>query len=441
MNHYAVETPATELPKITAKSTLGDLARTAVILTRDAVLKDVQSAFFASPGVKGIVVLGQAGKDPDLISRHRFTDFQSRPFFDELFATRPIDYYLRSVPEEALVFEAQAPIYEVAELALGRDGDDVYAPIIVEPTDDRPAMLVDMRDLIRAQADILRASSRTANEALSRFLKSQEELLQSRKMEAVGTLSAGLAHELNTPLQFLGSNVSFLETLHEEYEASFTSRPLPDFGETFVEDWCEEFPGAIKDMRTGITRIAEIVAAMKTFSDQDGANCGDVDVNSTIETAVALVRGRIAGNADLGLGLADGLPTFQGVSNALTQAWVNILTNALQAIEGSPTNDRGTITVTSRAIADGRIVLAFSDTGVGMDEETAKRCLEPFFTTRPPGQGTGQGLTTAHRAIVLEHKGTIRVESRPGHGTTVHVVLPAAPPPGDRQTTRSIAPV
>ena len=404
--------------RFTTKSTIGELAAPAVILPGDAALRDVASAFFAQENLKAVVIQGQGGREPSLIPRTRFTELQSRPFFDDMYAGKPVNAYLHKAGMETLVFDADAPVYEVAEIALDRNGEDVYDPIIVMLEDATPA-LADMRDLVRAQAEILRSSSRSANETLSRFLKTQEELLQARKMEAVGTLSAGLAHELNTPLQFLGSNVTFLESLYEDYHEAFAA-----LGPAFAEDWCEEYPSAVHDMQMGLARMTEIVAAMKTFSDREGTSYAQIDVNETIRTAVTLVRGRIRQGADLRLELADSLPQVRGVANSLAQAWVNVLTNAIQAVEACDAGQTPVISVRS-AVDDGAVSVEIADTGTGMAEDVAARCFEPFFTTRPPGHGAGQGLTTVHRSITLEHRGRIEIDSAPGAGTTVRVVLPA----------------
>ncbi|WPZ35898.1 ATP-binding protein [Thalassobaculum sp. OXR-137] len=418
MNLKPVERSLGVQPRFTTKSTIGELAGPAVVLPDDVTLREVAGTFFARPALTALVIDGSGGREPALIPRGRFTEFQSRPFFDELFAGKPVDAYLHKAGGETLVFEADAPIYEVAEIALDRDGAAVYDPIVVTP-DDGPPTLADMRDLVRAQAEILRSSSRNANETLSRFLKSQEELLQARKMEAVGTLSAGLAHELNTPLQFLGSNVTFLESLYEDYHEAFAA-----LGPSFQEDWCEEYPSAVHDMQMGLARMAEIVAAMKTFSDREGTSYAQIDVNETIRTAVTLIRGRIRQGADLRLELAESLPEVRGVANSLAQAWVNVLTNAIQAVESSDPERPRIISIRSTA-ADGTVTVEIADTGTGMAEDVAARCFEPFFTTRPPGHGAGQGLTTVHRSITLEHRGRIEIESAPGVGTTVHVALPA----------------
>ena len=418
MTLKAVEATPGVQARFTTKSTIGELAGSAIVLPADADLRRVADTFCIQPELKALVIAGEGGREPSLISRSRFTEFQARPFFDDMFAAKPVEVYLRKAGGETLVFDADAPVYEVAELALDRDGEDIYDPIVVLIEEGPPA-LADVRDLIRAQAEILRSSSRNANETLSRFLKTQEELLQARKMEAVGTLSAGLAHELNTPLQFLGSNVSFLETLYEDYHEAFAA-----LGPSFEEDWCEEYPSAVHDMQRGLARMAEIVAAMKTFSDREGSNLAPLDINETLRTAVTLVRGRIHQGADLQLELSDGLPPLRGVANSLAQAWVNVLTNAIQAVEANQDIRPGIVSIHTCATEDGGVEIVIADNGIGMSEDIAGRCFEPFFTTRPPGHGTGQGLTTVHRTVTLEHRGRIEIDSQPGSGTTVRVVLP-----------------
>ncbi len=408
----------------TTKSTIDELAMPTVSLPRHAAVREIRVAFAENPQLQGILVESDAGEGVRLVSRSRFFERHLEPSFEERFADRTVAAYVAWAAEETLAFDAETPVYLAAEIALERGDEEVYDPIVVEFAAAAPR-LVDMRALVRAQAEILRSASRTANDTLTGFLKSQEQLLQARKLEAVGTLSAGLAHELNTPLQFVSSNITFLEKLHGEYCGLFAGATPEAVPRAFVEDWCEELPGALRDIRSGLERMTEIVAAMKCFSSTEGAAFAHIDVNETIRSAVTLTQGLWKGRVELGLDLAPRPTRLRGIASDLTQAWVNILTNGFQAIEAAGRSSRGTVTVRSVPLDSGPVEVTISDNGIGMTDETVKRCFDPFFTTRSPSRGTGQGLTVVHKTVVVDHKGQIQVESRPSHGTTVRIALPA----------------
>lgn len=408
----------------TTKSTIDELAMPTVTLPRDASVRDIRIAFADNPQLQGILV--DTG-DPDgvrLVCRSRFFEHHLQPASDDRFSDWTAEAYIAWAGEETLAVEADTPLYQAAEIALEREDDHVYDPIVVEFA-AAPPRLADMRALVRAQAEILRSASRTANETLTGFLKSQEQLLQARKMEAVGTLSAGLAHELNTPLQFVGCNISFLEKLHGEYLDVFTKAETGGVPEAFVADWCEEVPGALRDIRSGLERMGEIVAAMQSFSGKEGAAFAAIDVNETIRSAVTLTQGLWKGRVDLSVELAPGPARLHGIANALTQAWVNLLTNGFQAIEATGEQHTGAVAIRTCRPDAGTLEVRISDNGVGMCADTVKRCFDPFFTTRSPGHGTGQGLTTVHKTVVIDHRGQIHVDSRPACGTTFRIVLPA----------------
>lgn len=407
------------------KSTLAELAVPTLRLHGNAPVRALHDTFADHPDVHGILIEGIPGDARQVITRSRFFAKCGQPFFKALFLSRTIADYAAWSPQEALTFDADTPLYQAAEVALERDGDQVYDPIVAEFAHGA-AQIVYMRDLMRAQADVMRSASRTANETLSRFLKSQEDLLQARKMEAVGTLSAGLAHELNTPLQFVGSNIAFLDKLHAEFRGVAEAHTSPELLKGFLEDWRDEVPGALADIRNGLARMAEIIGAMKSFSGRDGAGFGAVDANATIQSAAILTQGLRNGHIELRADLAPALPKARGKANALVQVWMNVLTNAFQAIETAGGQTAGVVDVRSRPHEGGMIEIRIADNGIGMDKDTASRCFNPFFTTRSPGAGTGQGLAVVHRVVVEEHKGRIHVESRPGLGTAMRFVLPAA---------------
>ncbi len=283
----------------------------------------------------------------------------------------------------------------------------------------------------------------------ARTVQLQHTLLHTQKMEAIGQLAAGIAHEINTPTQFIGDNVGFLRdafsdihTLLDAYQALFdAAAALPQLEEqvahvreaqeeadlTFLR---EEIPQAIEQSLEGLARVTKIVSAMKAFSHPGDSDRAPVDLNDAIRTTLEVCRNEWKYVARLEVDLADDLPEIPGFVDEINQTILNMVVNATHAIvdrfgtEAETTDGpRGRITLRTMHDENRReVVLEISDNGCGMTEEVRRRIFEPFFTTKEIGRGTGQGLAIAHACVVSRHRGAIDVDSTPGEGTrfTLH---------------------
>jgi PAS domain S-box-containing protein len=240
----------------------------------------------------------------------------------------------------------------------------------------------------------------------------QAQLIQTDRMVSMGTLAAGMAHEVNNPLAFVVAN---LYVMQEELARIKASSPSP------VPDGFEE---ALRDARVGAERIRLIVRDLKTFSRADEASQTLVDIRHVIETSIHMVRHELRAHAQLVTQLSR-VPKVLANEARLGQVFVNLLLNAVQAIpEGhSLTNEVG---IATRADAQGRVLIEIRDTGVGVAPEARSRVFDPFFTTKPFGRGTGLGLSVCQN-IITALGGAIDFESEVGKGTTFRVLLPAAP--------------
>ena len=292
--------------------------------------------------------------------------------------------------------------------------------------------------------------------ALSRVSELEVALAQATRLESIGRLAAGIAHEINTPVQFVSDNTQFLSESFEDLLAVLRAVPrlvaesaATGCGNTAAEELrqaveradldflLEEIPKALKDSREGISRVAQIVRAMKDFS-HPGSDRVDTDINRSVESTVQVSRNEWKYVADVVLDLdhsIGAIPCFEG---EIKQALLNVIVNAAHAIEERRTDDEsappGRIEVSTRTDGDS-VVVAVSDNGAGMTAETRRQAFDPFFTTKPVGKGTGQGLSLAHTAVVVKHGGRIGVTSRPGHGTTITFHLPCRVRPEDTQAT------
>jgi signal transduction histidine kinase len=284
------------------------------------------------------------------------------------------------------------------------------------------------------------------------------QLAQNQKLESIGRLAAGIAHEINTPTQYLGDNARFLQDafhqikplliccLHLVSEAKPTAADL-----VFLRKFCQalpqgeieyllrEIPAAIEQSLEGVQCISKIVRSMKDFSHPGNGEKLAVDVNQALETTLTVSRNAWKYVADLQLELAADLPPVSCQPGDLNQVFLNLIVNATDALEaklGENPQEKGTITV--RTCRDGDdVVVEVQDTGTGIPENIRDFIFDPFFTTKKVGRGTGQGLAIARRIIVDRHGGTLSFQSEVGRGTTFTIRIPLRPEsPNGRQETR-----
>lgn len=275
--------------------------------------------------------------------------------------------------------------------------------------------------------------------------KLEMQLRQSQKLESIGQLAAGIAHEINTPMQFIGDNTRFLEQtfadLHPLLQAygallaaAETGSASPDLigtaraaHDAASPDYlCSEIPKAIKDTLEGVARTTKIVRAMKTFSHPGAGEKRPVDLREAIESTLTISRSEWRHVADVVTEFEADLPTVPLLAAEFNQALLNLIINATHAIADTKAS-KGTITVSARR--DGEwIEVRVRDTGTGIPEKVQMRIFEPFFTTKPMGKGTGQGLTIARSVVVDQHGGTLDFESAPGQGTTFIIRVPLRVP-------------
>jgi signal transduction histidine kinase len=274
----------------------------------------------------------------------------------------------------------------------------------------------------------------------------QSRLLHTQKLESVGQLAAGIAHEINTPVQYVGTNIDFLDEaftdltalikqflslLAKAQQTDIDPKFLGAVQETVEEvDWdylAEEIPEAINQSKDGVRRVTSIVQAMKEFSHPGSREKVPINLNRLIETTVTVARNEWKYVAEVKTDFAENLPQVPCLSDEMGQVILNLLVNAAHAIadkQGKGKNEpKGIITIATRLI-DNRVEIRVQDTGSGIPEEILKKIFDPFFTTKEVGKGTGQGLAIARDVISNKHDGTLEVESVPGEGATFIIRLP-----------------
>jgi two-component system NtrC family sensor kinase len=263
-------------------------------------------------------------------------------------------------------------------------------------------------------------------EAEAERARLQAMVLESNKLEALGTLAGGIAHEINTPAQYIGDNLRFVsgevDGLFAAIEAAGDAGA--DGSENEDLDYLrEEIPTALRQSIEGVEHIATIVKAIREFSHPGQRSRSQFSLNASIENTVTVSRNQWKYAADVELELDPAVPEIVGMQGEINQVLLNLITNAAQAIEERGDGARGTIRIATRPRGDG-VELTIADTGGGIAPENLDRIFDLFFTTKPPGKGTGQGLAIAHAIVVKHHGGTIDVDSTPGTGTTFTITLP-----------------
>jgi PAS domain S-box-containing protein len=335
------------------------------------------------------------------------------------------------IGEALAAVAAGGPMPSIEFRATRADGQEIWlsdvGAVLTEHSSGRriQAMLFDVSDAKRAQAE---------REAM------ELELRLGQKLEAVGELAAGIAHEINTPTQFVGDTVRFLrdafsdlmqlqEIQSELHAAAEGGAVTPELlarvraaEETAdLEYLRDRVPGAFDRADEGITRVAEIVGAMRDFGHPPTTEKAPVQLNDALRNTLVVAMNEYKYVSDVETDLGN-LPRVVCNGGDINQVFLNLIVNAAHAIEQRGPQ-RGTIRI--RTAVDGdEVVISIGDTGCGISEDVAARIFDPFFTTKEVGRGTGQGLSITRALVVDRHGGSITFDSELDRGTTFHVRLP-----------------
>jgi signal transduction histidine kinase len=312
--------------------------------------------------------------------------------------------------------------------------------LVVQKPGEQPRITVtSARQLVGPNRECLGAVA--VIQDVTRFKTLERELSQAQKLESIGQLAAGIAHEINTPTQFIGDNIRFLQESFQEILGVFGtlstlaanqadgSLPAASIAAAVdapdVDYLRDEIPKAIAQSLDGVQRIAKIVGAMKEFS-HPGVEKTPVDLNRAIASTITVASNEWKYVAEMQTDFDEALPQVSVMPGAFNQVILNLLVNAAHAVaaaQGEAATTKGTIAVATRRVEDWAEI-RIQDSGCGIPAKEINKIFDPFFTTKPVGKGTGQGLAIAHDVIVKKHGGTISADSEPGVGTTFIVRLP-----------------
>ena len=333
-------------------------------------------------------------------------------------------------------------VHFTASLMRSPDGTPRYIVGVVQDINDRKTAETE-RALAETQ---LQQKAHDLENALNELRQTQSQLVQSEKMSSLGQLVAGVAHEINNPVNFIYGNLNYandyiqdLLGLLQLYQQCYSPphEVIQEAIETIDLDFLiEDLPKLLSSMRIGAERIREIIASLRNFSRLDEAEFKTVDLHEGIDSTLMILQNRIKAkpkhSAIEVIKFYGDLPTVQCYPGQLNQVFMNILTNAIDALEEKMERQDAiaetpfvpTITIQTEVLSLQRVCIKIMDNGPGIPPEVQQRLFDPFFTTKAVGKGTGLGMSISYQIITERHNGSLQCNSQVGAGATFRIEIP-----------------
>jgi len=437
------------------ESTLQEIQLYDFHLESTCLAKEAALIFETNAVLPGIIVM-EHGELLGIISRRRFLECMSRPYGLEIFLKRPLKVLYSFVHTEPLIFAGDTLIVTAARCALQREPEFLYEPIVVQLL-PKVYQILNMQDLLIAQSKIHELTIQLLQK------QTQSKIMQTEKLASLGRMIAGVAHEILNPVNFIFGNLgplsdysqSLLEIL-SAYDAELPqpSRKISELKESLDLDFIRrDLPQVIESMTVGTDQLMKIIRSFRSFSHMDENRLQEVNIHDCMESTLLILNSRLK----MGIKVIKNygqLPPVNGYSGQLSQVFMNLLSNAIDALMDKAERQ----TVNTEFPSDGSTIIKqadnwqpqiqistevrvteptnlsnsrwvavrISDNGSGIPPELQQRIFETFFTTKPVGKGTGLGLAISHQIVTEKHQGQLNLRSQLGVGTEFEILLPLA---------------
>ncbi|WP_445626361.1 sensor histidine kinase [Nostoc sp. DSM 114167] len=433
------------------ESTLQELPLWSVYVEADSPANDLNTLFKQEPLLPGIILV----KNHDylgMISRQRFFEHMSRPYSFPLFSKRPAINLINFLQPDVCIISENTLIVEANKLALQREPQFVYEPILIE-TQLGSYKLLDFHHLLLAYSQIhiltlaqlekVEEQSRIAKVGFRNLKNNYARLIQNEKMAALGQLVAGIAHEINNPVNFIAGNLVYalnytqdllqLISLYQHHYPTPVAEIEAAIAEMELEFLTADYLKLLDSMKFGTERIQEIVLSLRNFSRLDESDKKIVDIHEGIDSTLIILQSRLV-NQQIGQIITidkqyGKLPLVECYAGLINQVFMNILTNAIDAIsenlESAYSNLKSPLIRIRTEVTDNQqVVISIADNGIGIPKDIQKRLFDPFFTTKPVGKGTGLGLSISYQIVVEKHCGQLQCISSVKEGTEFIITIP-----------------
>ncbi len=440
------------------ESTLQELPLWSVYVEADSPANDLNKLFKQEPLLPGIILVKNHNY-VGMISRQRFFEHMSRPYSFPLFSKRPAINLINFLQPDVCVISEDALIVEANKIALQREPQFVYEPILIE-TQLGSYKLLDFHQLLLAYSQIhiltlaqleqVEEQSRIAKRGFRNLKNNYTRLIQNEKMAALGQLVAGIAHEINNPVNFIAGNLVYalnytqdflkLISLYQHHYPKPVAEIQAAIAEIELEFLTTDFLNLLNSMKFGTERIQEIVLSLRNFSRLDESEKKIVDIHEGIDSTLIILQSRLI-NQQTGRKIPiskeyGNIPLVECYAGLINQVFMNIIANAIDAIlesfedsnlsfeSDSSTLKSPLIRIQTEVTNDQQVVIRIADNGTGIPKDIQKRLFDPFFTTKPVGKGTGLGLSISYQIVVEKHCGQLQCISTVKEGTEFIITIP-----------------